>query len=404
LALLPSILHNAAAGQELVLATTNWGQIYFIGNNADNPTGRFQELPFVRSNPAYEQEDFKAEAERRAGRTMDHGQVSRFWLGQGLRWSTGNPGTWLGVQWSKLRLFGGGYETPASLDYYLYSRRAPLLRLQLPAFGLLGPLGLVGTLLAFRRRGWPRLLAVYTVGASLSIVGFFVLTRFRMVIVPALCVLAAFAVVEIGRAYRDGKRERRWTRAAALTALLIVCFVFVNFPVRATADRWSYRVASALSLPTDLETTANAHFNLGVTHAARDELIEAEAELRAAIAEGPQNKMRIELGKVLARQQRNDEAIEVYLDAARAEPNDYRIRHTLGLLHRRSGDTTAAEAAFREALGLEPRHTASAVRLGEVLLEQGRHREAADSFRHALRLNPQSRAADEGLARAEERR
>jgi cytochrome c-type biogenesis protein CcmH/NrfG len=152
-----------------------------------------------------------------------------------------------------------------------------------------------------------------------------------------------------------------------------------------------------------LAVTANAHFNLGVTFAAQDRLPEAEAELRAALAEDPQSKTHVELGKVLARQQRETDAIIAYGEALRLEPRDYRIRHALGLLHRRTGNLAAAAAALREALRIEPRHTASAVRLGEVLLDQGRSAEAADSFRYALRLNPESRGAREGLARAERR-
>jgi 4-amino-4-deoxy-L-arabinose transferase-like glycosyltransferase len=403
--------HNWAASREFVLTTTNWGQIYFIGNNADNPTGRFEELSFVRSNPVYEQTDFKREAERRAGKELSHGAVSRFWFTESWKWVRSHPADWLAVQWSKLRLYWGGYEMPASQDYYLYRRSAALLRAPLPGFGLLGPFGLLGTALAFGRRGWPRMLAIYTIASSLAVVLFFVLTRFRVVIVPALFVLAAFGAVELVRRWREATRRAGWAPALGLTGLLLIFFVFVNIPVRATADCWSYRLANAIGLPTHLETTANAHFNLGVTYAARAKEAEnpeemlglAEAELRAALEDEAQFKTHVELGKVLARQRRDEEAIEAYKQAVALQPYDYRSRHALGLLHRRVGDLSAAEAAFREALRAEPRHAASAVRLGELLMQQGRAKEAADLFRYALRLKPDDRAARVGLAAAESR-
>ncbi|HXV78102.1 MAG TPA: glycosyltransferase family 39 protein, partial [Candidatus Polarisedimenticolaceae bacterium] len=235
-ALLPATVHNLAAGGEPILATTNWGQIFYIGNNEHNPTGRFEELPFVRSNPAFEQIDFKNEAERRAGRELSHGATSRFWFGEALDWTLAHPAAWAGLQWSKLRIYWGGYETPASLDYNLYSRHAPLLGLHLPGFGLLGPFGLLGAVLALGRPGWPRLLALWVGAGSLSVVAFFVLTRFRMVVVPALYVLAAAAVVELWRAYRRPADEHGWVRPLWLTTLLLVFFAFVNLPVRATAD------------------------------------------------------------------------------------------------------------------------------------------------------------------------
>jgi Flp pilus assembly protein TadD len=129
----------------------------------------------------------------------------------------------------------------------------------------------------------------------------------------------------------------------------------------------------------------------------------AEAELREAVREEPLSRHHVELGKVLARQQRNDEAIASYRQAAELEPVNYRIHHTLGLLYRRVGDLPLAEASFREALRLEPRHVASAVQLGEVLLEEGRASEAADVFRYALQYRPDDRRARDGLAAAEAR-
>ena len=62
----------------------------------------------------------------------------------------------------KVRSFWGAYEIPDSLDYYLYRKTAPLLRLPLPGFGLLAPLGLLGALLSLGRRGWPQLLILFT--------------------------------------------------------------------------------------------------------------------------------------------------------------------------------------------------------------------------------------------------
>jgi len=401
--------HNWTVSGEPILTTTNWGQIYFIGNNADNPEGRFIELPFVRSIPVYEQVDFKTEAERRTGSELSHGEVSRFWFGEGLDWAASRPLDWAAIQWSKLRVFWGGYETPASLDFYHYRRYAPLLRLPAPGFGLLGPLGLLGAVLALGRPGWPRMLAIFAFAASIAVVVFFVLTRFRMVVMPSFFVLAAFGGVELYRRWRRAIRAADWTPALWTTGLLLLLFAFVNLPVRATADCWSYRGAAALGLPTRLETTANANFNLGVTYAAvakqaddpEEALGRAERELRASLEKEPRFRTHVELGKVLARQQRDEEAITMYQAALALQPYDYRTRHSLGLLHRRVGNLTAAETAFREALRLAPRHTASAVRLGETLLDKGRMAEAAEVFRYALRLDPNDRAAREGLATAE---
>ena len=407
-ATIPTLAHNFAVSGELIPTTTNWGQIYFIGNNPDNANGRFMELPFVRSEPVHEQEDFKREAERRAGRTLTHREVSGFWFAESARWIRAHPGDWARLQWKKLRVFWGGYETPASLDYYFYRRSAPVLRLPIPGFEVLGPFALLGTLLALRRRGWPQLVAVYALALSISVVAFFVLTRFRLLAAPALYVLAALAAVELAGAVRAAIGGRARMRALALAALLLAAFAFVNLPVQAPRDYWTYRLADAIGLPTRLETTAKAHFNLGVTCAALADgaadpaatLRQAEQELRAALAEEERPETLVELGKVLAREGRDDDAIPVYEQALALAPYDWRARHTLGLLHLRGGRPREAEAAFAEALRLAPRHAANAVRLGEALLAQGRAGEAAEAFRYALRIDPDDRAARDGLARA----
>jgi len=373
--------HNYAASGEFVLTTANAGANFFIGNNPANRSGEYQQLPFIRPNPKYEQQDFDREAERRAGRPLTDRETSAFWFGESWRWIRAHPADWLAVVGRKLRSLWGAFETPDSLDYYLYRETAPVLRLPLPGFGLLGPLALLGLALALPRRGWPRLLVHFVAAYSITIVAFFVFSRFRMVITPALHVLAAFAALELARRWSAARAGGRDRLAAAVgpTALLLVFFLFVNVPVRARTDTWSYRVADALRLPAVPETSALGHFNLGVVYAARAKeaghegesqrlLALAEAELRRSLAlagEPRQARKYVELGKVLARQQRTAEAIEVYGQAAEIEPGNWRTHHALGLLYRRQGEEAAAVAAFRRALEIAPGQAASAAALAE---------------------------------------
>jgi len=408
---IPTLCHNWAASGELIPTTTNWGQIYFIGNNPDNPHGRFMELPFVRSEPVHEQADFKREAERRAGRPLRHREVSRFWFGEARDWIRSDPAGWLRLIWRKLRAYWGGFEIPDNLDYYLVRERAPVLRWPGLTFGLVAPFGLLGAGLALRERGWPRLLAVVVLCYAASVIAFFVLARFRMAMMPALYVLAAHGAVTVGaaawRARRDSAVRRR---ALGLVAALLVAAGFVNLPLRVPRGSPLETVAHAVGLAVRVETSATGRFNLGVAYAARagdaDDptrwLELAEQELRRAWAEESRYaSVPVELGKVLARLGRDREAIEVYRAAAEVEPGDYKIYHALGLLYRRLGELQQAATSFRTALAIEPRHAASAVQLGETLLALGRAEEAATAFRHALTLAPGDERSAAGLRQAE---
>jgi 4-amino-4-deoxy-L-arabinose transferase-like glycosyltransferase len=407
------LAHNYAVGGEWILSTANAGANFYIGNNPDNRSGEYQQLPFIRANPKFEQGDFETEAERRAGRELSDREISRFWFAESWSWIRSDPGAWAGLMWRKLRSFWGAFEIPDSLDYYLYRETAPVLRLPIPGYGLLAPLGLLGALLSLRRRGWPRLLLLFTAAYSLSVVVFFVFSRFRMPLVPALFIFAGFAVTDLYRRWSVAARLRSgFGPAITATTLLLVLFVFVNVPVRAMAGSRSHRLATALGIPTRTEDSSQGLFNLGVAYAGRASEAEdpepwlrlAEARLRDALAlHPPYAKTHVELGKVLARQQRNEEAIAVYEEAARIEPSDYKIHHALGLLHRRMGRLEPAEAAFRAALRITPRHVASATELAELLAETGRVEEAEQLFRHALALVPDHRSAREGLAALQSR-
>jgi tetratricopeptide (TPR) repeat protein len=404
-------VRNRVVGGEWILTTSNAGQNFFIGNNPLSTDGEYQPLPFVGANPKYEERDFAREAQRRTGLSLSPAQLSRFWFGQAWTWIRAHPGDWLRLTWVKLRNYWGAYEIPDNLDYYLYRQTTPVLRLPIPGFGLIGPLGLLGAVLAARWRGWPRLLLVFMAVYSFSVILFFVFTRFRVAMMPALFVFAGLGAVELFRRWRGAIiGERPWRPAIVAGALFLLFFVFVNLPVRTVENSWPHRMARVLHLPLRLESSAIAHYNLGVTYGARaqdaerpDELLElAEYHLRQATARDPGNAIyRINLGKSLSLQRRDREAIEAYREAEALEPLNYRIQYALGRLYRRVGDMATAEIAFRRALALAPRHAASATGLGDVLLEQGRPEEAVAAFRYALSLSPNDRAAREGLQAAE---
>lgn len=410
LVILPVTLRNRITGGEWVLTTGNAGQNFFIGNNPLNDTGEYQLLPFVDPNPKFEQRDFAREAARRDPRATGVGAVSRFWLDQALSWIRSDPAGWLRLMGRKLRAYWGAFEIPDNLDYYLVRERAPVLRWPGLTFGIVAPLGLLGAALLARERGWPRLLLVLVACYSASVVAFFVLARFRMAMMPALCVLAAHAALRLGGTLRDARSDaaaRR--RAAALVAGLVAAGAFVNLPLRTPRGSALERAARAIGIPVRAETSATGRFNLGVAYAARaseaedpGRLLElAEHELRQAWAEESRYaSVPVELGKVLARQGRDREAIEVYRAAAGIEPGDFRVQHALGLLHRRLGENEQAAESFTAALAIEPRHAPSAVQLGETLLALGRAQEAAAAFRQALAHSPGDERAAAGLQQA----
>ncbi|MBI1853532.1 MAG: hypothetical protein HYR85_24615, partial [Planctomycetes bacterium] len=98
------------------------------------------------------------------------------------------------------------------------------LRLPLPSFGLLCPIGLVGLAIALRRpRGGFLAPAVFEIDAA-SVILFFVISRYRITAVPMLIVGAALAVVTLV----DFVRERRLVSVGAMVIAGSLLALFVN--------------------------------------------------------------------------------------------------------------------------------------------------------------------------------
>lgn len=410
LILAPTAVRNRVVGGEWVLTTAQGGPNFYLGNNPINTSGRYEPLPFVGANPKYERAGFTAEAERRTGRRLSATEVSRFWFGEAWRWMRSYPGDWLLLTWRKFSTYWGAYEVPDNLDYDLYRQSAPVLRLPLPGFGLVAPLGLLGLWTVRRRGGWPHLLGLFVLLYSTSVVLFFVFSRYRLPMLPALFPLAGVASVNLVRRVRAGlSGKASIAPASRQLALVFLLASFVNLPVHALPGSRAFAIAGALGLPRRAESSAPGHFNLGLSYARRADnghdpapLLElAVREFREAARQNPSASAPVaELGKALARLRRDAEAIDAFLTAIRLAPDQPRPHHVVGLLYRRGGDLVAAERHFRRALQIAPHRLDSAIALGEVLLQRGDRTAAAVAFRHALGLDPTDASAREGLRAA----
>jgi len=144
--LLPVALRNQYVGGVFALSTSGAGTNLYGGNNPLNPHGRATELPWVRGIPEFEPDDWRREAERRVGRTLDAGESSRYWARATWDSFRARPGLHLRILWNKLRLTLGSYEVPDNHDLEWDARFLSILRLPFPGFALWGWLGIAGVL------------------------------------------------------------------------------------------------------------------------------------------------------------------------------------------------------------------------------------------------------------------
>jgi len=141
-AIAPVTWRNHHVSGEWVLTTTQLGQNLYTGNNPENPYGAYGVVSFVRANPHFEEGDFRAAAEARAGRPLGANATSWFWARAALVHVATDPGFALLAVLRKAVLFWNDFEISDSQDQYLLERVSPVLRLPLPGFGVVGRVGL----------------------------------------------------------------------------------------------------------------------------------------------------------------------------------------------------------------------------------------------------------------------
>ena len=254
------LVSDAYVGRKFELLLTTWqvGANFYIGNGPQ-ATGTYHAPGFVEANPAREANDFAAEAKRRSGRDLSPGQVSRFWLEQGLRRWRDAPGQSVALLAYKSGLLAHDFEISDSQDQeFVRLVAAPALALGFLSFGWISPWAAVGLGRAVRSSFW-WFLVLSTAAGMMSTAVFFVVGRYRIPWAPGLLLLGAAGMVDLGRRFR----LRQWRAIAWRAALLMVpAAVLAWRPIYdPVPERWGHMLigmALADALAGRLETAIDA--------------------------------------------------------------------------------------------------------------------------------------------------
>ncbi|MFY9826246.1 MAG: tetratricopeptide repeat protein [Thermoanaerobaculia bacterium] len=347
LVLLPVALRNGIVGGSFLPTTSQGGVNFYIGNNPQ-ADGTYQPIVPGKQIPALERREPARLAEQAAGRKLSAGEVSRYWLGRSLGWVRREPGAFLRLQVRKLGMFWSWYEWPDAVDYYHVKTLSSVLRLPLLELGGAVLLALAGLVLARRRLGPFAPVLLFALGWTLSTIVFFLFSRYRLPVVPALLVLGGVTLAAAVEAWRTGSRRRA-----------------VGFAVL---------VLTALLLP------------------------------RALGYEPRMDLVEYNLGRLYDEQGRPEEAREHYKAAFVLNPKDFLACLNLGNLAARHGDWATALRFYQRAAALEPRSDDAESNQGGVYLALGDLAQAEAHLDRALALNPQNLPALQNLALLRARR
>jgi len=364
LVLLPVAFRNWLVGGNFLPTTFQGGVNFYIGNNPQ-ANGTYRSLSPGKEVPSYERTEPVRLAEMETGRSLSPYEVSRFWLQKSLDWIKRNPGDFLLLQVKKTGMFWSWYEWPDAVDYYFVKRMSPVYRIPLPEFGSITLLALIG--LWFTRKRLSAYLPVFlfVVLWMVSTVLFFLFSRYRLPVVPALILIGAAAIEGLVVSWRKHRSQ-----SILVVGLVVFSFVFPHF----------------IHFKPKMELV---HYNLGLIYEKTGRLELAIQHFQQASALNPNDFLScVQLGNIASRQGNWGEALDWYLKAESIEPDAEGVWANIGRAYVALQQYDEAKEAFDRALEINAENVEALHNKAVLFALEKRYREALELNKKVLHLVP----------------
>lgn len=367
---IPIAVRNKLVVGEFAISTSRSGINFYWGNNETARGSNFPAPRFIRTTSVYELDDFAREAERIIGKEMSNSDISRFWFKRGLDFISGHPYQYLWLQYQKLRLLFNNGEFSDNYQYAYYRRFSHIVNYSPVNFLLIASLGFLGMVLSIRN--WKRLslLYIFIMSYSLSIIIFFVISRYRLPMTPVLTIFAASALYWLWMKIS----ERRYLILLPSIALLSIFAVFVGKDIP-----WL----------TDLNRH-EALYREGFDFETKGDYDRAEAKYLEAAKVSPQSyAAHFGLGEIYTIKKRSHAAVNEYRLAVQAMPMSALAHFKLGMAYIDIGSSDEAIREFEASIELVPEQPQSYCGLGMAFDKKGMVGEAVRYWEECLRWEPE---------------
>ncbi len=221
LTIAPITVRNYLIGNDIVLIANQGGINFYLGNNA-SADGFSSTMPGIAGN-RWEKRDIEFPIIQETGRAPTYSEVDRYWFNRGLHFIFSQPWDYFKLTLKKVYLFWNALEIPNNNSFYLYRQFSEILTWLPTGFWLVGPLGILGMIFAWRERQG-RHLIIFVFIYMITVISFFVCDRFRLPVVPVLCIMSGLAVVR----FWEHRKQLASEFGLKYVSLLVTAFIIIN--------------------------------------------------------------------------------------------------------------------------------------------------------------------------------
>jgi len=374
----PATLHNYLAERDFVLITSNSGFNFFIGNN-ENASGRFIMPPLVDMD---QDPSGRRIAEAALGHSpLRSSEVSHYWRVRAMNCVIKHPVRFIKLLFLKCYYFWGRAEIAQIYSMEQMKELMPALRWRLVNFTLVGALALIALgLFLLKPERQKMLLLSIIVMYMISLIPFFMTARYRIPIVPILCLVAAYTV----NIMATWVRGRCWKYVLIAVGMWMLLIFMLN--------------DSGVSMEKDEAT--QYHNTLGLIYKSESRITEAITEYQKSLSIQPTSYAFANLATLYHDQKDFAQAIHFYGEAIRLEPDNARMYFNIAQSCLASGRFDDARRYFEKAVALDRRVQPLAhYNLALLYLRAGDKKKAQDAMKVYLSLRPDDREAADLFSR-----
>lgn len=342
----PVTIRNYILEKDFIPITAHNGITFYAGNNPISD-GTFKLPVYLGTDVNTIRDNSRAIAESSAGRKLKPSRVSAFWFQRGRDFITQNPLAYLKLTFKKFLLFWNHYEVSDIFDMGFFSRFSWVLKLPLVNYAFISAFGLLGLLFSLKQKGKNYLLLQLLLASNLiSLMLYFVNTRYRLPAIPVLILFSSYAVYKLYTLIL----QKRYRLFSCCIAGLAVFYLMGNIKLIEASPEVAYT-------------------NLGLFYQNKDMYQEALQEYKRALELNP----------------------------------DYPLAHNnLGIVYKNLGRFDDAVKEYKTAINLNPDYLSPYYNLGVLYISQNHFNEAIENFERALSINPNLVEAHKKIAQCYE--